>query len=238
VASNQIGESLQTVLQSGTIELKGQFMLGSNYTFWVSVKHEGGEVPAVYKPQKGEQPLWDFPENSLAGREVAAWMVSEALGWGIVPLTVLREDGPYGPGSLQQFIEHDPEYHYFTFSEADRDRLRAVALFDHLTNNADRKGSHVLVEKGTGHLFAIDHGLCFNVEDKIRTVIWDFAGQPIPDDLLAALARFRGGTPAGLSGFLQTDEIAALEARAARLAARKAYPGQPRGRRAFPYPPL
>ena len=238
MTSNQIGESLQTVLQSGTIELKGQFMLGSNYTFLVSVQHEGGEVPAVYKPQKGEQPLWDFPENSLAGREVAAWVVSEALGWGIVPLTVLREDGPYGPGSLQQFIEYDPEYHYFTFSEADRDRLRIVALFDHLTNNADRKGSHVLVEKGTGHLFAIDHGLCFNVDDKIRTVIWDFAGQPIPGDLLAALARFRGGTPAGLSELLQPDEITALEARAARLLAKRTYPPQPRGRRAFPYPPL
>jgi hypothetical protein len=192
----------------------------------------------VYNPQTGAQPLLDFPENRLAGREVAAWLVSEALGWGIVPLTVLRENGPYGPGSLQQFIEYDPEYHYFTFSEADRDRLRTVALFDHLANNADRKGSHVLVEKGTGHLFAIDHGLCFNVEDKIRTVIWDFAGQPIPDVLLATLAKLRAGAPAGLAEFLQPDEISALEARAARLLARKAYPSQPRGRRAFPYPPL
>jgi uncharacterized repeat protein (TIGR03843 family) len=243
VDSDQIGESLQTVLQSGKMELKGQFMLGSNYTFLVSVRHEGGEVQAVYKPQKGEQPLWDFPENSLAGREVAAWLVSEALGWGIVPLTVLREEGPYGPGSLQQFIEYDPDYHYFSFSEADRERLRIVALFDHLTNNADRKGSHVLVETGSGRLFAIDHGLCFNVEDKIRTVIWDFAGGPIPEDLLADLARLRtdptaAQLAAALQAVLHADEIAAFEARAAKLLATRTYPRQPRGRRAFPYPPV
>jgi uncharacterized repeat protein (TIGR03843 family) len=238
VASDKIGESLQTVLQSGEIELKGQFMLGSNYTFLVHVLHDGGEVPAVYKPQRGEQPLWDFPENSLAGREVAAWLVSEALGWGIVPLTVLREKGPYGPGSLQQFIEYDPEYHYFSFSEADRERLRIVALFDHLTNNADRKGSHVLIENGTGRLFAIDHGLCFNAEDKLRTVIWDFAGQPIPEDLLGALAKHLPALPAALSALLHADEIAALEARAAKLLATKTYPSQPKGRRAFPYPPV
>lgn len=238
--SDQIGESLQTVLQSGTIELKGQFMLGSNYTFLVSVHHDGGEAQAVYKPQKGEQPLWDFPENSLAGREVAAWLVSEALGWGIVPLTVLREDGPYGPGSLQQFIEYDPDYHYFSFSEADRERLRIVALFDHLTNNADRKGSHVLVEQGSGRLFAIDHGLCFNVEDKIRTVIWDFAGGAIPEGLLADLARLRAAPQLSdaLLTVLHADEIAAFEARAAKLLATGTYPRQPRGRRAFPYPPV
>jgi len=243
VASNQIRESLQTALRFGKIELKGQFMLGSNYTFLVSVRHEGGEFPAVYKPQRGEQPLWDFPENSLAGREVAAWQVSEALGWGIVPLTVLCEKGPYGPGSLQQFIEYDPEYHYFSFSQADRARLRIVALFDHLTNNADRKGSHVLIENGTDRLFAIDHGLCFNAEDKLRTVIWDFAGQPIPEDLLGTLAKLRADLAAPplcttLSAFLEADEIAALEARTRALLATKTYPTQPKGRRAFPYPPL
>jgi uncharacterized repeat protein (TIGR03843 family) len=243
VASNQIHESLETALQSGKIELKGQFMLGSNYTFLVSVRLEADEFPAVYKPQRGEQPLWDFPENSLAGREVAAWLVSEALGWGIVPLTVLRENGPYGPGSLQQFIEYDPEYHYFSFSEADRARLRTVSLFDHLTNNADRKGSHVIIEKGTGHLFAIDHGLCFNAEDKLRTVIWDFAREPIPEDLLAGLEKLRADLATGqlrsaLAALLEPDEVAALDARAAALLRSKTYPTQPGGRRAFPYPPL
>ena len=138
----------------------------------------------------GEQPLWDFPENTLAGREVCAYLVSQALGFGIVPFTLLR-DGPLGPGSLQQYIDHDPNYHYFTFKPAEIERLRPVVLFDLLVNNADRKGSHILVQKRTRKLYLIDHGLCFHVEDKLRTVIWDFAGEPIPADLLAALASFR-----------------------------------------------
>src|SRR5512139_522460 len=111
-------EELRTVLENGELELQGQFLLGSNYTFLVKIHFEGLELPAVYKPQRGEQPLWDFPEASLAGREVAAYLVSEALGFGFVPLTVLR-DGPYGPGSLQEFINYNPNYHYFNFSPAD-----------------------------------------------------------------------------------------------------------------------
>jgi len=182
---------LKNALEHGELELKGQFLLGSNYTFLVKVRHEGQEIPAVYKPQRGENPLWDFPEASLAWREVAAYLVSEALGRGFVPLTVLRADGPFGPGSLQQFIEYDPAYHYFTFSEGDRQRLRPVALFDLLVNNADRKGSHLLIEKGTNKLWLIDHGLCFHAEDKLRTMLWDFASEPIPEDLLAALRAFR-----------------------------------------------
>jgi hypothetical protein len=144
-------------------------------------------VPAVYKPSKGEQPLWDFPENSLAWREVAAYLVSEALGWNFVPYTILRDEGPFGPGSLQQFIDYDPNYHYFTFKDEDKARLRPVVLFDLLLNNADRKGSHVIIQKRTRKMFLIDHGLCFHEEDKLRTVIWDFAGQPMPPELLADL---------------------------------------------------
>jgi streptogramin lyase len=120
----------------------------------------------------------DFPRASLARREVAAYLVSEALGWRLVPPTVYRKDGPIGSGSLQLFIEHDPGYHYFTFSDADRQRLHPVAIFDLLINNADRKGSHLLLDPD-GHLWLIDHGLCFHREDKLRTVIWDFAGEPI-----------------------------------------------------------
>ena len=112
---------LQSALQKGELELKGQFMLGSNYTFLVTVHYEGRELPAVYKPLRGEQPLWDFPDNTLARREVAAYLVSEALGFHFVPYTTLRQDGPfYGPGSLQQYIEYDPEYHYFNFSDEDK----------------------------------------------------------------------------------------------------------------------
>lgn len=233
--------ALKDAFAQGELELKGQFTLGSNYTFLVTVRHAGQEIPAVYKPQKGEQPLWDFPENTLAGREVAAYLVSEALGWGLVPYTIFRADGPFGPGSLQQFIEYNPNYHYFNLRAADKERLRPVALFDHLTNNADRKGSHILFEKGSRHLYAIDHGLCFNVEDKLRTVIWDFAGQPIAPELLTALeqlTRLPDALVADLEPFLNPEEIAALSQRAEMLAAAKVFPLPPAERRAFPYPPL
>ena len=136
-------------------------MLGSNYTFLVNVHYEGRDLQAVYKPLRGEQPLWDFPDNTLAQREVAAYLVSEALGFHFVPYTTLREDGPfYGPGSLQQYIEYDPEYHYFNFSDEDKLRLPPVVLFDLLVNNADRKGSHVLIEKGTNIYLSEDFAFC------------------------------------------------------------------------------
>jgi uncharacterized repeat protein (TIGR03843 family) len=234
---------LRNALEHGELELEGQFLLGSNYTFLVKIQYEGQKLPAVYKPNRGEQPLWDFLEASLAGREVTAYLVSEALGFGFVPLTVLRADGPFGPGSLQQFIEHDPNYHYFTFLENDRQRLRPVALFDLLVNNADRKGSHVLIEKGTGKLWLIDHGLCFHEEDKLRTVLWDFAGEDIPEELTAALTVFRAelstpSLPAALEPHLSPGEIAALDSRAARLLRVGKFPMPPEDRRAFPYPPL
>jgi uncharacterized repeat protein (TIGR03843 family) len=241
VTGNQILSPLQAALQLGTIELKGQFILGSNYTFLVEVRHESGTYPAVYKPTRGEQPLWDFPENSLAGREVAAYLISEALGFHIVPYTLLREDGPYGGGSLQQYIEYDPEYHYFNFSEGDRQRLKPVVLFDLLCNNADRKGSHVFFETATHKLYAIDHGICFHEEEKLRTVLWDFARQPIPAELLAPLAALLeppSNLTALLQPYLSPDEVAALRARAKKLLSTMTFPAPLKGRRAYPYPPI
>ncbi|GAB4504847.1 MAG: SCO1664 family protein [Anaerolineales bacterium] len=235
---------LQHALQRGEIELHGQFLLGSNYTFLVHVHYQGETYPAVYKPCRGEQPLWDFPENTLAGREVAAYLVSEALGWRFVPYTVMREDGPFGPGSLQRYIPYDPNYHYFNFSVQDKARLRPVALFDLLCNNADRKGSHILIELHTRNLWLIDHGLCFHEEDKLRTVLWDFAGQDIPPDLLNDLERFRAhldsdpGLLADLGRYLTPGELTALAARADALLQSGVYPLPPPDRRAFPYPPL
>ena len=231
---------LHTALQFGELELKGQFMLGSNYTFLVNVNHDGKELQAVYKPSKGEQPLWDFPDNTLAHREVAAYLISEALGWSFVPYTALREDGPYGPGSIQQYIEYDPNYHYFNFNDEDKARLAPVMLFDLLCNNADRKGSHVIFEQGTQKMWLIDHGLCFHEEDKLRTVIWDYAGQPIPDILLKALARLSADHSllADLQPYLSPKEIAALLARAESLTSSGIYPLPPEDRRAFPYPPV
>jgi uncharacterized repeat protein (TIGR03843 family) len=226
------------LLSGGSLELKGQFTWGSNYTFLVQVTQGDQRCAAVYKPARGERPLWDFPEGTLAQREVAAYIVSRELGWDLVPPTVLRPDGPAGPGSLQLFVDADPERHYFTFSDAEKQRLRPVAVFDLLVNNADRKGGHVLLGE-SDHLWLIDHGVCFHVEDKLRTVIWDFVGQPIPSELLAALRRVRpaledgGRLRAELEGLLSFGEIDALRARADRLLRAKRFPPPGAGR---PYP--
>ena len=232
-----VTDQLRTAIQCGDYELKGQFTFGSNYTFLVSVHHEGKEYPAVYKPLQGEQPLWDFPENTLAGREVAAYLVSEALGFHIVPFTTLRNDGPYGAGSLQQYIDYDPEYHYFSFSDEDKQLLKPIVLFDMLCNNADRKGSHVFFENATHKLYAIDHGICFHEDDKLRTVLWDFSGQKIPQDLLACLSLGRS-LLTDLERYLSPGEISALRARADSIVKRGVFPRQPRDRRAMPWPPL
>lgn len=234
-----VTEIIKTALQCGEYELKGQFVLGSNYTFLVSVYYEGREYPAVYKPSRGEQPLWDFPENTLASREVAAYIVSEALGLHIVPFTTLRNDGPHGAGSLQQYIDYNPEYHYFSFSDEDRQLLRPLALFDLLVNNADRKGGHIFFEKKTHKLYAIDHGICFHEEDKLRTVLWDFAGQKIPGELLERLrSAVSRSLLADLQPYLSPGEIASLRARADSILKKGTFPRQPRDRRAMPWPPL
>jgi hypothetical protein len=237
--------SLQTAFHNGDLELKGQFSLGSNYTFLVEVSYEGQTYPAVYKPTRGEQPLWDFEESTLALREVAAYLVSESLGFHIVPFTVLREDGPYGAGSLQQFIDYDPNYHYFNFSDEDKAKLQPVVLFDLLCNNADRKGGHVFFETETRKLFAIDHGICFHEDDKLRTVVWDFGGQKIPKDLFARISLIlrpaQDGAPnllANLEPYLSPNEIAALQSRADSIIQTGVFPYQPLDRRAMPWPPL
>jgi uncharacterized repeat protein (TIGR03843 family) len=172
---------------------------------------------------------------------VAAYLVSQALGFCFVPLTILR-DGPLGPGSLQQYIEHNPNLHYFSFKPTDRERLRPVALFDLLINNADRKGGHILLQKRTRKLTLIDHGLSFHAEDKLRTVIWDFAGEAIPPELVSALETFQSllhpDLDAALRAFLTAAELAALEARLEALLGNPVFPNPPEDRRAFPYPPL
>ncbi len=215
-------------------------MLGSNYTFLVDVHYQGETFPAVYKPSKGEQPLWDFPDNTLAQREVAAYLVSEALDLHFVPFTTLRDDGPHGPGSLQQYIEYDPEYHYFNFNDDDRPKLKSVVLFDLLVNNADRKGSHVFFDSDSHKLWAIDHGICFHELDKLRTVIWDFAGEPIPGDLLSCVSQLSSdrSLPAALEAYLSPREISALKSRAKALTGSRVFPHPPQGRRSFPYPPI
>jgi hypothetical protein len=245
-------EAILDALREGNAELKGEFMWGSNYTFLLQIEHANLSLQAVYKPTRGVRPLWDFPPTSLARHEVAAYLVSEALSWKLVPPTVLRKDGPLGPGSVQLFVEHDPEYHYFNFTPEDRQRLRPVALFDILTNNADRKGSHVLVDPER-HLWLIDHGICFHVEDKLRTVIWDFAGEPIPENLCADLSRFYSDlspverasqlTPgsklaASLRSYLSAGALTALAERASQLVVTGRFPNPDQGRRQYPWPPV
>ncbi len=231
------------ILQDGEFTLQGKFAWGSNYTFLVEVTHANGVVQAVYKPSRGEQPLWDFPSRSLAHREVAAYLVSQALGWQLVPETVYRKQGPVGAGSLQLYIEHDPEYHYFNFSDEDRQRLRPTALFDLLINNADRKGSHLLVDPQS-HIWLIDHGICFHSEDKLRTVIWDFAGEPIPTKLIEDLRRLctqlepQSGVHTALHKHLAKGEISALRYRAEALASEGCFPNPHPNRRPYPWPPL
>ncbi|GIV64669.1 MAG: hypothetical protein KatS3mg045_2008 [Bellilinea sp.] len=232
-----------TILQKGEMTLRGQFVHGSNYTFLASIVHQNQEYPAVYKPVRGEQPLWDFPAGSLSGREVAAYLVSEFLGWQLVPPTVYRRKAPLGPGSVQLYIEHDPQYHYFSFTPEDRQLLRPVVLFDLVINNADRKGGHVLMDENH-HIWLIDHGICFHEEDKLRTVIWDFAGEPIPTDLLEDLTRLleeltqTGRLVESLTAYLSPAEIRALERRTRRLIENGCFPHPAPSRRPYPWPPV
>jgi len=176
-----------TLLTDGKLaETKGRLRWSSNYTFLVSICDSEYQTVAVYKPQKGERPLWDFPDGTLCYREQTAYWLSEALGWRIVPPTVLRE-GEHGLGSFQLFIEHDPEVNYFSLDDSYRDQLKKIAIFDFIANNADRKGGHILVDKHD-KLWGIDHGICYHRAPKLRTVIWDFINEPIEDNILSAVA--------------------------------------------------
>jgi len=229
------------------LTVQGEFLWGSNYTFLALVEYESFSLRGVYKPQRGQRPLWDFPADSLAKREVAAYLVSDALGWNLVPPTVLRESGPLGPGSLQLFIEHDPQIHYFTFTEQQRRHLRPVAAFDLLVNNADRKGSHILLD-AENRLWCIDHGLCFHADDKLRTVVWDFVGEAIPRKLRKDLLKLKDqlALPVGVTGslgeqlslYLSQSEIEILTMRVEKYAALEHFPAPDPERRSFPWPQI
>ena len=201
---SQVELAADALLADGDITVVGRVAWSSNAALLVTVASDVAETLAVYKPEQGERPLWDFPDGSLCRRELSAFLLSEALGWGIVPYTVLR-DGPYGVGSVQRFIDHDPDEHYFTLLDDHIDEFGRFAVFDVIANNADRKGGHCLEERSTGKIFGIDHGLTFHVAPKLRTVIWDFADQAVPDHMLADVASLR----ARLDGAL-VDEFAAL----------------------------
>jgi uncharacterized repeat protein (TIGR03843 family) len=224
------------LLTRGAVKIKGRMPWSSNATFLVEVVLDGTSGLAVYKPQRGERPLWDFPRG-LFKREIAAYLLSEALGWGVVPLTVPRDDGPYGEGSLQLFVDADFEQHYFTLVEdaAHHDRLQRICVFDLVANNADRKAGHCL-RTGDGLVWAIDNGLTFHEEPKLRTVIWAFGGQEVPPPLVNDVRRLlRSGLPAPLAQLLDDRERRALLARARALVREGRFPAG-EGYAYYPWP--
>ncbi len=228
------------LLEEGRLEILGLLPRSSNYTFLAKITGGSGEILAVYKPRTGETPLWDFPQGTLCQREVAAYLVALALGWPWVPATVIR-DGPQGPGSVQLFVEFDPRAHYFTMGQERPAEFRRIALFDAAVNNADRKSGHCLLSSD-GRVFVIDHGVCFHEAPKLRSVIWDFAGDEIAPELLQDLEGLAGELGAGplrdrLLELLSAREVAATEARVARLLATGRFP-EPAAGRPYPWPPV
>lgn len=178
------------LLRNGTLSVEGRLVDASNATLYCAVRADGVQAACVYKPVSGERPLWDFPEGTLAEREVAAYEVSAATGWNIVPPTVYR-DGPFGPGMVQLWIDADEQIDLVALIRSgDHPQLRQIAIFDAVVNNADRKGGHLL-PTGDGHLYGVDHGVSFHCEPKLRTVLWQWAGEALPADAAATLGRLR-----------------------------------------------
>jgi uncharacterized repeat protein (TIGR03843 family) len=223
-------------LSQGEVAVLGRMPWSSNATFLAEVCLAGEVRQAIYKPVRGERPLWDFPAG-LYRRELAAYHLSEALGWRLVPTTVERDDAPLGQGSLQRFVDADLEQHYFTLYDDERwhDQLRTICMFDLLVNNTDRKSGHCLLD-GEGHIWAIDNALTFHAEFKLRTVIWEFGGQPMPEPLLADVERLLDrGLPAELEALLDPAERLALVDRATSVVHQRTYPVDHTGRR-YPWP--
>jgi uncharacterized repeat protein (TIGR03843 family) len=226
------------LLHHGEITVKGRMPWSSNATFLTEVCSRDAITLAVYKPARGERQLWDFP-SGLGHREVAAYELSEALGWGIVPATVFRTEGPLGEGSLQRFVEADFEHHYFTLYEDETERwhgeLRRICVFDLLANQTDRKSGHCLLGDD-GNIYAIDNGLSFHAEFKLRTVIWEFGGEPIPTELLDDVEHFvEAGVPDTVACLLDPFERDALLARGRALVRERHFPIDGTGRR-YPWP--
>jgi hypothetical protein len=234
------GPEVFDLLSTGDLRALGLLPRASNYTFLAEVSKGTNQALAVYKPRAGEQPLWDFPDGTLCNREVAAYRLADALGWPPVPPTVLR-DGPHGTGSIQLFIDADPGEHYFTLAQRDPSPFLAVAAFDIAANNADRKGGHCLLAPD-GTVWVVDHGVCFSAEPKLRTVIWDFAGEPVPGELRKDLERVAGELRSGplriaLLELLTKREVDAAARRTESLLQEGCYP-RPRTSRSYPWPPV
>ena len=235
--SNELNPESNIVhaLEHGDITIIGRMPHSSNATFLVSVQCGETSFQAIYKPLRGERPLWDF-EPGLHRREIAAYLLSQAMGINMVPPTVLRE-GPLGEGSLQHFIDADVEQHYFTIFEQREDlhnQLRAMCVFDIVANNTDRKAGHCLLGLDD-KVWGIDHGVCFAADFKLRTVIWEFGGEPLPDHLRAAIEPLIETVPLNIATLLSSDEVSALQERVQWLCEGGAFPIDRSGSR-YPWP--
>lgn len=223
------------ILTHGEIDVEGRMPYSSNGTFLVTLTLDDDSMRAIYKPLRGERPLWDFPAG-LYKREIAAYRLSAAMGFDLVPLTIER-DGPGGVGSLQAFVDADFTEHYFTLYESRpdlHDQFRRLVAFDIVANNTDRKSGHCLVD-ASSHVWAIDNGLCFAADFKLRTVIWEFGGEPIPVDVIDAVRAVADSPPLEVAALLDDDEIEAMIERAMMLAEGGMFPIDSTGRR-YPWP--
>jgi hypothetical protein len=232
--------ALLDLLRSGELTVTGRLLDASNASFCAQVRANGVDAACVYKPRRGERPLDDFPDGTLGRREVAAFLVSEAIGWDIVPPTVWREEGSFGPGMAQLWVEVDPAIDVLALLREDIAALRRIVVFDAIVNNADRKGGHLLPVADRIH--GVDHGVCFSVEPKLRTILWSWRGRPLDDEAIAGLERVAGalddGLAAELRDLLERAEVAATARRVEQLLRDRVYPLPDAGRRVVPWPPF
>jgi uncharacterized repeat protein (TIGR03843 family) len=230
------------LLTHGTLEVEGRLVDASNATLYCTIRGAGAEAACVYKPVAGERPLWDFPAGTLAGREVAAYTLSRAAGWNIVPPTVMR-DGPFGPGMCQLWMEVDPAVDLVALSRrSDHVELREMAVFDAVVNNADRKIGHLLPVPD-GHLYGCDHGVCFSEDYKLRTVLWQWRGKTLPRRSVEVLRRLADDLAGGclaqeLFKYLSRDEVSATRVRVNKLLKHRVHPYPPEDWPAIPWPPV
>jgi uncharacterized repeat protein (TIGR03843 family) len=230
------------LLERGDLEIRGRLVDASNATMYCDITGSGVEAACVYKPIAGERPLWDFPEGTLAGREISAYAVSRAAGWNVVPPTVYR-DGPFGPGMCQLWIHADTTVDLVALARRnDHAGLRRMAIFDAVVNNADRKVGHLL-PAADGHLYGCDHGVCFAEEYKLRTVLWQWRGKRLPGDAVAALRCLQKSMTGGelaseLARWLTDDEVQATRNRVDLLLEHQVYPFPPTDWPAVPWPPI
>jgi hypothetical protein len=235
-------DDVMDLLATGELSVRGLLPGSSNYTFLADLSSDRFKSLAIYKPRQGEAPLWDFPHGTLCNRELAAYLVSQGLGWALVPPTVLRT-GPYGKGAVQFFVDADFSQHYFTLQDQEAlfPLFRRVTAFDLIINNADRKAGHILRDHHD-RVWAIDHGVCFHTQPKLRTVVWEFAGEPLTDDVIDGLSSLRSQLDRGcelreqMDALLSDAEMRALARRTEQLLASGSFPNPDPYRRSYPWP--